>query len=343
VKLTRTVLACALLSPVLWAQDGSQQFASLGDFRLESGETIRDCRLGYRTYGKLNAGKSNAVLFPTWFTGNTEEISGHVGSGKLVDGARHFVILVDAIGNGVSSAPSNSRRQPRMRFPRFSIRDMVESQRRLLTEVFGINHLRAVIGISMGGMQAFEWMVAYPDFMDIAIPIVGSPKLTAYDLLLWEAERHAIEADAAWRNGNYRQRPVRAMRTVANIHDLALSTPAKYVRDAAGKNLAELRAQAEKARLEDFDTNDWYRQLEAMIGHDVSKRFGGDMARAAAAVKARALIIVGLQDHMVVPQPAIDFARRVKAATVELDSDCGHLVTNCEAAQISEAVARMLQ
>ena len=340
--MTRTlVLAAAAIA--LHAQDGAQQFANLGDFRLESGEVIRDCRIGYRTYGKLDAAKSNAVLFPTWFTGTTQSLAGNVGPGRAVDSSRWFVITVDALGDGVSSSPSNSTAQPRMKFPRFTIRDMVESQHRLVTETLHINHLHAVMGISMGGMQTFQWMVAYPDFLDRAIPIVGSPKLAPYDLLLWEAERHAIEADPEWKHGEYAQRPVAAMRTVSDIHNLALSTPQHYAEISRGKDFYKALAAAEKSTLEDFDTNNWYRQLEAMLAHDISRAFGGDMARAAAAVKAKVTIVVAAQDHMVNPQPARDFGHGIHAEIVELEGPCGHISTGCEAPKFATAVARALQ
>jgi homoserine O-acetyltransferase len=334
---------CLLAAIALHAQDGQQRVAALGDFKLESGETIRDCRIGFRTWGKLNAARNNAILFPTWFTGTTAQLASNFGPGKMLDPAQWYIIAVDALGDGVSSSPSNSAAQPRMKFPRFTIRDMVESQHRMLTGPLGVNHLRAVMGISMGGMQTFQWMVAYPDFLDRAIPIVGTPRLTPYDTLLWEAERHAIEADAAWKNGEYTQRPLAAMRTVGDIHELALSTPANYVQQNRGKDMKTVIAAYEKSTLELMDTNDWYRQLEAMLGHDIFRQFGGDMARAAAAVKARVTVIVATQDHMVNPLPAMEFGKEVKAAIVELTGDCGHLAPGCETSKVNEAVATALK
>ena len=327
----------------LGAQQGAQLIASLGDLTLESGQVIHDCRIGYRTYGRLDAAKSNAILFPTWFGGTTEQLAGNFGSGKTIDTGKYFVIAVDAIGNGVSSSPSNSRTQPRLKFPRFSIRDMVESQHRLVTEVLHLNHLRAVIGISMGGMQTFEWMAAYPDFMDRAVPIVGTPRLMPYDVLLWEAEIHAIEADANWKNGDYPERPAAAMRTVSDIHNLALATPAYYGRQNAGKDMSGVLAAAEKALLTQADPNDYYRQLQAMLGHDVFRRFGGDRNRAAAAIHAKVTVIVARQDHMVNPGPALEFAPLLKASIVELNGDCGHISTGCEAPKVAEAVAQALR
>jgi homoserine O-acetyltransferase len=229
-----------------------------------------------------------------------------------------------------------------MKFPIFSILDMVNSQHRLLEEVLHIRHLSAVVGISMGGMQTFQWMVAYPDFMDRGIPIVGTPKLTAYDLLLWQAELHAILGDRGWNDGEYKSVPEAGMRTVADIHALALQTPGYRVRHTQPGEFQNFLTTTEQNTMHGFDSNNWVRQLEAMLGHDVSKAFGGDMQRAAAAVKVPMLVIVGLQDHMVNPQPALAFARLRQARTLELDSDCGHLITTCEAEKIDAAVARFL-
>src|SRR5258708_3204598 len=142
--------------------DGAQKFAALGEFKLQSGEVIHDFRLGYRTLGKLNADKSNAILWPTWLGSKTEDLLEYCGPGRVLDTGRYFVILVDSIGNGVTSSPSNSGSQPGLKFPRFAIRDMAEADRRLATEVLGIPHLRAVMGVSMCGMQVFELAVCPP-------------------------------------------------------------------------------------------------------------------------------------------------------------------------------------
>ena len=102
-------------------------------------------------------------------------------------------------------------------------------------------------------------------------------------------------------------------------------------------------AAYEKSTLELMDTNDWYRQLEAMLGHDIFRQFGGDTARAASAVKARVTVIVAAQDHMVNPIPAMEFGKELKATIVELTGDCGHLAPGCETSKVNAAVATALR
>jgi homoserine O-acetyltransferase len=311
--------------------------ASLGDFKLLNGELIRDCRVGYRTFGQVNGDRSNVVVFATWFRGTTKDLIDLVGPGKLVDSSKYYVIAVDALGDGVSSSPSNSQAQLHMNFPKIAIRDMVNSQHQLLTDVLHLQHIRAVMGISMGGMQSFQWMVSYPDFMDKVIPIVGSTKLAPYDVTLWTAENQAIMKDPAWNKGDYSANPEPA--DTAAIDALAIITPAKYNHDNTRE---QAMAKLEKEAQSGFDANDHIRQAEAMMGLDVSDAFSGSMERAAAAVKAKVLVIVNDTDHMVTPGPALDFARLLHADVLELNNDCGHLLLDCESKRVADRIAVFL-
>jgi homoserine O-acetyltransferase/O-succinyltransferase len=311
--------------------------ASLGDFKLLNGELIRDCRVGYRTFGQVNGDRSNVVVFATWFRGTTKDLIDLIGPGKLVDSSKYYVIAVDALGDGVSSSPSNSQAQLHMNFPKIAIRDMVNSQHQLLTDVLHLQHIRAVMGISMGGMQSFQWMVSYPDFMDKVIPIVGSTKLAPYDVTLWTAENQAIMKDPAWNKGDYSANPEPA--DTAAIDALAIITPAKYNHDNTRE---QAMAKLEKEAQSGFDANDHIRQAEAMMGLDVSDAFSGSMERAAAAVKAKVLVIVNDTDHMVTPGPALDFARLLHADVLELNNDCGHLLLDCESKRVADRIAVFL-
>ncbi len=339
-NILRFTLLALLFRLAAVAQEGQQQFANLGDFKLETGEVIRDCRLGYRTLGQLNAGKSNAILFPTWFTGTTAQLVPLVGPGKVVDSSRYYVILVDALGNGVSTSPSNSRLQPHMKFPKFGIRDMVNSQHQMLTQVLHIDQLKAVMGISMGGMQTFQWTVSYPDFMERAIPIVGSPRLAAFDLLLWQTENDAIMSDPAWKKGEYKEQP--ALTLLTGLEGLAIETPDKFNQDNTREKLPEWIAATRK-QVAEFDANNHIRQSQAMMSHDVSATLGGSMDRAAAAVKAKVLVVASLTDHMVTPGPALEFAKLLHAEVLELRGNCGHLAPECEVEKVAPAIAGFLE
>jgi len=323
------------------AAQSDLRYAELGNCQLASGEVILGCRLAYRTHGKLNDDKSNAILFPTWFSGNSEALAQYIGPDKMLDSSKYFVVAVDAFGNGFSSSPSNSQAQPGATFPRFGIRDMVNSQHRLLTEVLAIEHLHAVIGISMGGMQTLQWMVSYPDFMDNAIPIVGSPRLGSYDLLLWSTQLEVIES--AYRaHSDPQQARAAAMRLVAAIHELALSTPANVNAKVTPQDLPDYIAKKAAERIERSDPYDWAAQLQAMIDHDVTKDFGGSLEQAAAAVGADVLVIAAEQDHMVTPGPVLEFAEHLSALVVVLAGDCGHIAVGCEIEDVQTEVRNFL-
>jgi len=249
------------------------------------------------------------------------------------------VITVDALSNGVSSSPSNSRAQPRMKFPRITIRDMVETQHELLTRVLGIHHLKAVMGISMGGMQSFQWIVAYPDFMDKAIPIVGSPRIAPYDLVLWQIQIDAIMNDAAWKGGSYKKNPARAAEV--EFGDLFLTTPEHFNQSTTREKTLHDLATAGGTN-QGLDANDKIRQSQALMALDVSQPFDGSMQRAAAAVKARVFVVASKTDHTVTPGPAIEFAHLLNAKLLVLDDDCGHMAPGCEAKTLVPAIAEFL-
>lgn len=327
ISLMATSSAQALEAPPL-------QIAELGDFALESGERLLDARLAYRTAGTLDERKSNAVLFPTWFTGTSEDLF-TTGAVAAVDTSKFFLVAVDAFGNGVSSSPSTSVRQKGDAFPRIAIGDMVKSQHRLVTQVLGIERLHAVMGISMGGMQTFEWVVAYPTLMKKAVPIVGSPRLGSYDLLLWRTELEAIELA---RSGGSIEG---AAPVVGMISALALQTPAFHARATSRESLAKLVEGAKAGAMESM--YDQRAQLQAMIGHDVSRSFGGSMAKAAEAVKADVLNVVALTDHMVTPGPAIEFAELLGRGSVALESDCGHLIFDCDSERVQRSIRTFLE
>ena len=238
-RMSLLLLLLAPLCAALHAED--QQFARIGDLKLENGEVIRDCVVGYRTFGIVNPQKSNVVVFPTYLGGRSADLASRIGAGKMVDSSKYYVIAVDSLADGISSSPSNSSTQPRMQFPKISIRDMVNAEHKMLTDSLLLTHVHAVMGFSMGGMQAFQWAVSYPEFMDKIVSIVGSPQLTSWDMLLWRTELLAVEADPDWKNGQYTTQP--KLHLLDSVHALVLTTPESVASNTPVKDFEKFFAE----------------------------------------------------------------------------------------------------
>lgn len=314
------------------AADDAQHFANIGDFQLESGETIRDCRIGYRTFGKLSDDRSNVVVLTTWFAGRGTGVDSWIGPGKLFDSTTFFVITIDALGDGVSSSPSNSASQAKASFPRFTIGDMVRSQHRLLTKELGFTQVHTIAGSSMGGMQVLEWVISFPEFMRNAIAIVPTPRQTASDLLLWQTQLDLLESFTG-SEADLRK----AMRVAGLIQSLELWTPAWLARSWKIEETPE--RIAERRRVFDrLDPYDYMSQLRAMIAHDAYRRFDGSAERAAKSIRARLMMVVAAEDQMVNPAPAVELAKLTGAELLTLSNDCGHLAPGCEWETVVKAV-----
>ncbi len=315
--------------------EGDQRFVEIGNLKLQSGKTLNSCRVGYRTFGKLDPRGTNAILVPTWFLGTTNDLRNSFKSGGLADSSKYFVIAVDALSNGVSTSASNSRSQHGVSFPTITIRDMVESQHRMLLKL-GIKHLHAVMGISMGGMQTFQWISAYPDFMDCAVPIVGSPQPTSYDLMFYSAGLKAVRqaiAHKAW--------AASLSRTSAEFFWLGLNTPRYYVQHTKREDAIGSFDGFEKALLA-WDPYDMASGLSALCTQDIFKPFGGSQTSTAAAIHAKVFIIVSTQDHCVNPAPALKFAEILMAKTMVLTGDEGHSAPGAEMSKVGPAIDAFL-
>jgi homoserine O-acetyltransferase/O-succinyltransferase len=307
------------------------QLYRIGDFALESGEIIKDFSISYVTHGTLNANKSNAILMVTAISGNHHRLDFLIGPGKALDTNKYFVICTDAIANGLTTSPSNSMAQPRMKFPKFLIRDMVASQHKLLTEHLGINHVVAVIGPSMGGMQTLQWGVSHPEFMDSLVAIVPLAKTPAWTVTVLEATRKAIMLDPAWKNGEYDAPPEQGIRLWRDILNFLAARSPEVSRDQFDNPLdilPYLQAQ-ETGLIKVFDANDWIYQTWAYEKHDIGTTpgFNGDATKALRAIKAKTLILVGTKDLLNPewePVDAARFIRDVRVTTISLGTVSGH-------------------
>lgn len=329
------------LCPSLHAQDGVQQFAHLGQCKLESGKVIEDCRIGYRTFGMLNAEGSNAVLMPTWLYGNSGELANLFGTKpsptRLVDTSRFFGITLDAFGDSVSSSPSNSATQHGPAFPIFSTADMVEAEYRVATEVLHLKHVHAIVGLSMGGEQTFQWAVLHPEFFDLAIPIVSTPRLTVYDLQSKRIMLEAIRSDPDFHGGHYTLQPALRLANLINVQ--AVTTPEFRNDTTPRESFEDFVAKSESPIA--MDANDRVSQLEAIVRHDALH--GHTIEEVAHSVRPKFFIVVAAQDHMVTPSEAIRWAHAANAALYISQGSCAHLIMTCDASAVAQRTDRFLK
>jgi len=303
----------------------------IGDLKLESGETIQDFSISYVTHGTLNAKKSNAILMVTAISGNHHRLDFLIGPGKALDTDKYFIVCTDAIGNGLTTSPSNSTAQPHMKFPRFVIRDMVASQYKLMTEHLGIQHVVAVIGPSMGGMQTLQWGVSHPDFMDSLVALVPLARTPAWTVTVLEASRKAIMLDPDWKGGDYSEPPEQGIRLWRDILNFLAARTPEVSRDQFPNQLDILPwlKDQETGLIKAFDANDWIYQTWAYDRHDIGTTPGmnGDLIKALRAIKAKTLIMVGTKDLLNPewePREAARYMRDVRVSTISPGTVTGH-------------------
>ncbi|MBT1517502.1 alpha/beta fold hydrolase [Bradyrhizobium sp. SRL28] len=201
--------------------DAPHHVASLGRLPLESGDAIDDLRISYVVHGSLND-RAKPVIFGLCAIGSTHHrLDFLIGPGRALDPSRHTIVVIDALGNGLSSSPSNSPMQPGERFPRFTIRDMVTSQRMLASHL-RIDAAHAIVGASMGGMQALQWGVSHPDFAARLVALVPMAKTTPWSQAINRAGRLVLAnardlptPEARWGSVGHGDERVRAALAIA--------------------------------------------------------------------------------------------------------------------------------
>ena len=183
---------------------GPYEVYNLGDFELEDGGIIPDLKLAYTTHGELNSAKDNVIIISTWFSGTSKDYETYIGVDRALNPEEYFIIVINQIGNGVSSSPHNSPEPISMgSFPKVRIGDDVRAQHKFITEKYGIEEIALVVGGSMGAQQTYEWAVRYPDMVKRAAPIAGTAKNTVHDFLFTKTLNDAITSDPGWNDGNY--------------------------------------------------------------------------------------------------------------------------------------------
>jgi len=270
------MIPVALLLFLLQAPQPTEQDFVIRDFTFTSGETLPELRIHYRTYGTPQKDAQgvvrNAVLIMHGTGGTGAQFTGRGFAGELfqpgqpLDASRYFIVLPDDIGHGKSSKPSDGLRAS---FPRYGYVDMVTAEHRLLTEGLGVNHLRLVMGTSMGGMHTWLWGERYPDFMDALMPLASLPTQISGRNRVWRrVVIDAIRNDPEWQGGNYTKQPQSA-RTAAQMLWLVSSNPAIRQRRAPALAAADKEIDDYVANwLKTGDANDQLYALEASRDYD---------------------------------------------------------------------------
>jgi homoserine O-acetyltransferase len=252
------------------------------DFRFTSGATLPELRLHYRTLGKPMKDADGVVRNAVWIghgTGGSgaqflrPEFAGELfGKGQLLDADKYFIVLPDGIGHGKSSKPSDGLKA---KFPRYGYIDMVEAQYRLLTEGLGVNHLRLVMGTSMGGMHSWLWGERHPDFMDALMPLASLPTQISGRNRVWRKTLiDAIRNDPAWRGGDYTVQPP-SLRTASGLLFFMGSNP--QLRQEQMPTLAKsdaVLAEYIDDAMRTLDANDLLYQVGASWDYDPGPDLG---------------------------------------------------------------------
>ena len=305
----------------------------LGSMVLQGGATIRNCKLAYKTFGTLNAAKDNAIVYPTWYSGQTDGNVWLIGPGMALDPAKYFIIIPNMLGNGLSSSPSNTPEPYNgPRFPNVTAYDNVRAQHRLVTEKFGITKLPLVTGWSMGALQTFHWGALYPDMVERIAPFCGSAKCSRHNFVFLEGVKAALTADAAFAGGWYTSKPTTGLRAMARVY-AGWGFSQDFYR--ADLDLASLGYSS----LEDFlvafwegfflpkDANNLLTMLWTWQNGDISANeiFGGDYAKALGAIKAKAYVMPGQTDlYFPVADSEIEVAHMPNATLIPVPSIWGH-------------------
>ncbi len=340
-----------------------QRFGADRPLRLDSGAVLAPFEVAYQTYGELNADRSNAVLVCHALTGDQHVASIHpitgkpgwwtrmVGPGRPLDPERFHIISTNVIGGcmgstGPASVDPATGEPYGLRFPVITIGDMVRAQA-MLVEALGVERLFAVVGGSMGGMQALQWAADHPHRVRNAVCIASAARHTAQNIALHEVGRQAVMADPDWRGGDYLRQGVRPEKGLAvarmAAHITYLSEPAlqrKFGRELQRDGLSwgfdadfqvesYLRHQGQSF-VDRFDANSYLYITRATDYFDLSSRHGGVLTEAFRGAGEVRFCVLSFTSDWLYPTPeSRNIVRALNAAGarvsfVEIESDKGH-------------------
>ncbi|WP_185994301.1 alpha/beta fold hydrolase [Nocardioides campestrisoli] len=327
------------------------------DLPLESGASL-PAELVYGTAGTLAPARDNVVLVPSYYTGTSDSYLPWIGPGRVLDTDRWFVVVVDMLGNGISTSPSNAPHEyAGPRFPRVTVRDQVRAQRALLDSL-GIDRLRLVTGWSMGAMQAYEWAVSHPDAVDALLPICGAARCSPHNRVFLEGARAALVADPAFLDGSYVAPPVVGLRAFGTVY-AGWAYSREFFLDAGEGSDRGFRALGYTSVddvLRDWaldhaarDANDLLAMMDTWLSGDVGRERPGGYDAALGSITARTIVMPSTTDmYFTVADSAVEASLVPGAELRPLDSELGHVagrpgVRETETAAIAAAVRELME
>jgi homoserine O-acetyltransferase len=276
------------------------------DFKFQSGENLAEVKMHYVTLGTAvkdkNGNTANAVLILHGTGGSHANLlrpsfaGALFGKGQLLDAEKYFIVIPDNVGHGASSKPSDGLRA---KFPHYNYHDLVTAQYRLLTEKLGVDHLRLVMGTSMGGMHSWMWPEMYPDFMDAAMPLASLPVEIAGRNRIWRRMViDSIKNDPDWQNGEYKTPPLRGLTAAVNILTLMGSVPLQMQKQAPTKDAADkMYDESIKTRVQAYEANDVIYHFDASRDYNPAPKLE--------AIKAHLIAVNSADDEINPPELGI--------------------------------------
>ena len=303
----------------------------LENFTLKSGVTI-NLELSYLTIGELNKKKDNVIIYPTRYAGTHLEQGYLIGEQLALNPKDYFIIIPNMFCNGVSSSPSNTIEPLNgPNFPLITIQDNVIAQHNLVTNLFGIEKIKLVVGWSMGGQQAYQWATQYPDMVENIAAMCAHAKTSGHTHVFLEGMYAALTSDLNWNEGNYKEQPNAGKTTMAMAWaGWALGQnwfrEKLYLNDGY-KSPQEVLDKLWKTIYYKRDANDLLAMIRTWQEHDISnnEKFNGNIEEALSSIKANVVLMPGVNDLYFPPEENKEELKSLKNGKLEIiPSNYGH-------------------
>ena len=303
----------------------------LDNFTLKSGVTI-NLELSYLTIGELNEKKDNVIIYPTRYAGTHLEQGYLIGEQLALNPKDYFIIIPNMFCNGVSSSPSNTIEPLNgPNFPLITIQDNVIAQQNLVTNLYGIEKIKLVVGWSMGGQQAYQWATQYPNMVENIAAMCAHAKTSGHTHVFLEGMYAALTSDLNWNEGNYKEQPNAGKTTMAMAWaGWALGQnwfrEKLYLNDGY-KSPQEVLDKLWKTIYYKRDANDLLAMIRTWQEHDISnnKKFNGNIEEALSSIKANVVLMPGVNDLYFPPEENKEELKSLKNGKLEIiPSNYGH-------------------